>query len=220
MSLLGAGASPAFAVEDPPGGQVDHSGELYTLDGKMVPREQAESGQTCVGSPDADGVVACFSTMGGLARASAARLRAGELPLGYGALPPGVSRAELISRLDRMAARDSQLSPGTAARLLDGYSCRTDPYTYIWNDAGYVGTSGTMGYTGNTYWRNYSSTYDNKVSSFWAMDGATTRWHDYANGGGAYYGNGYACRYVDNLGNANMTDGGTANDRFSSWIIY
>ncbi len=66
-----------------------------------------------------------------------------------------------------------------------------------------------MGFTGEN-WKDYSSTYDNKVSSFWAMDNATTRWHDYAYGQGAYYGRGYACRYVEDLSNANMTDGGTA----------
>lgn len=72
----------------------------------------------------------------------------------------------------------------------------------------------------DTYWRNYSSSYDNQVSSFWAKPGYTTRWHDYAYGGGAYYGNGYSCRFVEDLRNADMTDGGTANDRFSSWLIY
>lgn len=228
----------ALAAEDPPGLGVDHSQERYTLDGREVPRPAAESGaRICVASPDESRTVACFTSVGKLGRASVDALRAGKLPLGYGAIPPGVSRGDLLRSFEAFAQRDQVTPPiGSAARssghrrlrgggrpvatAADGYSCRSDPYTYIWNGANYTSTSGTMGFTGATYWRNYSGTYDNQVSSFWGLNGATTRWHDYANGQGAYYGGGYSCRYIDNFGNANMTDGGTANDRFSSWIIY
>jgi len=225
-AMLGVVSSPAMAVADPPGQDADHSGEQYTLDGKAAGRSAAERGGACVASPDGNGIVACFSSGNVLARTNAARVRAGELPLGYGAMPPNISRTELAAQFER-EAKTGETRPSGAARNdgsevvpLAGYDCSIGGQTRIWTGANYSGTVGWMGYTGNTYWRNYSSTFDNKVSSFWAYAGATTRWHDYRDGRGAYYGNGYSCRYVENLQNANMTDGGTANDRFTSWIIY
>lgn len=228
-----------MAIEDPPGQRVDHNGERYTLDGKAVSRQRAEQGQACVASPDDEGVVACFTTESDLSRTSAARLRAGQLPLGYGAMPPDISRKELAARFDRDAASGVPARPPSAARANavktapskkpsrrptyrrhDGYNCAIGPVTRIWIHSNYNGTVGEMGYTGNTFWRNYSATFDNAVSSFWAATSWTTRWHDYQDGNGAYYGNGFPCRFVENLQNGNMTDGGTANDRFTSWIIY
>ena len=195
---------------------VDHSQERYTLDGAAATSAVGDAkGVVCAASPDANSVVACFSSAKKL---GAAQLKAAEA----GAIPPGFGTTTPKDGFRTLAAGGSALATPTTGSAVarDSYQCRSDLQTYIWNGANYTDTSGVMGVTGNTYWRNYSATYDNKVSSFWATNSYTTRWHDYANGQGAYYGNGFACRAVESLTNGTMGDGGTANDRFSSWIIY
>lgn len=232
-AVLGMAFAPgALAADDPPSGSVNHSGEHYTLDGSASTQAAATaSPHVCSAAPTADGSVVCFSSVKGLNSESAAALRAGGLPPGYLGIPPSVTRETLAQRFDAAAQRGSRTPVGaqTAARrskagrrrvahAADGSSCTGQSLTYIYTDANFGGTTGSQGWTGQNNWLNYSATYDNKVSSFW---NSTTlfdsRWHDYANGGGAYYGNGFKCRYVNNLGNASMTDGGTANDRFSSF---
>lgn len=219
-------AVPATAESDPAGMAVDHSGETHTLDGKSVSQQVAMSdGQACAAIPDVNGVVPCFTSPEKMGGAQAKALRKGEVPAGYGALPPEHDRQRHLELFEQKAAGNEPPDPtadsgGGGFAAMDGYDCNHDA-TKIWRNANFVDSNpGYMGYTGNTYWRNYSSSYDNQVSSFWAKPGYTTRWHDYAYGGGAYYGNGYSCRFVEDLRNADMTDGGTANDRFSSWLIY
>jgi hypothetical protein len=215
------------ATDDPPGIALDHSQERYTLDGAATTRALAESaGQTCAVSADASGTVACFSSRPLAARADASALRRGALPAGWYALPPNVSRAQLIAQYDAMSAGQNLASPPAQvarrrahrprARKADGSACGP-ANTLIYNSPGLTGTSGSQGFTGVDGWHNYSATFDGRVTSFWNQAGWTARWHDYPNGQGAYYGRGYACRWVSNLDNANMTDGDTANDRFTSW---
>lgn len=104
---------------------------------------------------------------------------------------------------------------------LDFYDCSNGTRTYMYTDANFGGTAyQSDGATGTGIWVNLASGLDNRTSSFWARQGTTSRWHDYVNGGGAYYGNGYSCRAVENLTNASMNDSGTANDRFSSYASW
>lgn len=231
LLFAAAAASPAvFASPDPPASAVDHSGEHFTLDGQAADAQSAAAAATCSATPAHDGTVACFSSTSELGKLGAQALRAGHLPPGYASLPPGVDRSSLIVSFDRLANGGSSVpaaAKATAAsrrghkhppkaRPASGYDC-SGAYTWIYTDANFGGTSGHEGLTGTNVWDNFSATYDNKVSSFWADPNWQSRWHDYAYGGGAYYGNGDPCRYVENLGNASMTDGGTANDRFSSF---
>jgi hypothetical protein len=103
----------------------------------------------------------------------------------------------------------------------DGYSCSGRNVVDVYRNAGFNDSNpGATGYTGVGRWLNYVDAYDNKTSSFWNEGGYVARWHDYANGQGAYYGNGFECRYVQDLTPANMGDGGTANDRFSSVAMW
>lgn len=228
-------AGAAAGADDPPSGAVDHSIERYLLDGRPAePSVADQPGTVCSAGVGAGGVVACFSSRQALGRAGASALMRGETPPGFAALPQGADRNRALEGLQSLASERGAATPpaarsatrtrtgkrGARARKADGYQCRSDPYTYVYLGANYTSTSGSTGYTGTNSWSNFSGTFDNKISSFWASDYWTSRWHDYTSGQGAYYGNGYACRYVENLSNANMTDGGTANDRFSSFGIW
>jgi len=242
--LLVAGLpAVAWGTPDPPKVALDHSAERYTLDGQSSTKEVASAaGHACAISPDESGVVACFSSVAKSAEAAVAALREGGLPSGWYALPPGLKRAELIRDYQQLADEGARPGPSAqasrqrgvsrrasgkrakarrpVARAADGTNCGRSR-TAIWTAAGFNGTYGTQGYGGVDYWRNYSSTFDGHVTSFWnEADWWTARWHDYPNGAGAYYGGGSPCRYVQNLDNASMTDGGTANDRFTSWATW
>lgn len=119
------------------------------------------------------------------------------------------------------SAASAQRAKGTFGTL-DFYDCSNGSKTYMYTNAAYGGSAYSIsGGTGVGGWQNLVAGIDNATSSFWARDGTTTsRWHDYANGGGAYYGNGFSCRAVENLANATMDDAGTANDRFSSYASW
>lgn len=234
VAACATAVSSSLATSDPPAGAVDHSGEHYTLDDQSVSQQTAQGGAACIASADASGNVVCFNSAAKLGSAGVGALEGGQLPPGYAAIPPGVDGSNLEQRFKKLESGGpltppSQATTATAAshrsahrrhrvkaRAADGYDC-TGAYTYIYTDANFGGTAGSEGYTGTNNWLNFSATYDNKTSSFWADPNWQSRWHDYANGGGAYYGNGDPCRYVQDLRNANMTDGGTANDRFSSF---
>jgi len=234
VAACGTAAASSLATSDPPAGAVDHSAEHYTLGTQAVSQGTAEAGAACVASADTSGTVACFTTAAKLGAAGVDALEAGQLPPGYAAMPPGVDRSDLEQRFKKLQlggalTPPSQVAAASAAshhtthrrhqvkaRAADGYDCNA-AYTYVYTDANFGGTTGSEGYTGTNNWQNFSSTYDNKTSSFWANPNWQSRWHDYANGSGAYYGNGDPCRYVQDLRNANMNDGGTANDRFSSF---
>lgn len=230
--LASAAFAPAtWAASAPPGSAVNHAGEHFTLDGQPASAAAAASAATCAASPDANGAVACYSSAADLGSIGLQALKAGNLPPGYDTMPAGTTRSSLESLFGRLAST-GRIVPAVAAasaasvhhsrrhhvkaHAADGYDC-SNGYTYIYTDANFGGTSGHEGATGTNVWNNFSASYDNKVSSFWADPNWQSRWHDYAYGGGAYYGNGDPCRYVVNLGNASMTDGGTANDRFSSF---
>lgn len=204
----------------------------YTLDGVASSAQDAlGSGHECSATVDATGTMHCFSSRQGMAGATAAALSAGAVPPGWGALPPKGDVAGLVARYTGEAQTAGPLSlplsgaPSTAraarkhgrwaAHAADGTDCSVSVVN-VWTDWYFGGSYGYTGYSGYENWLNYVSPFNNSITSFWVMPTYTTRWHDYANGSGAYYGNGYPCRYVYNLGNANMTDGGTANDRFSS----
>lgn len=236
LAALAATASLSHAASDPPGAAVDHAGEQYRLGGQPLSADEAAE-RLCLSATDEGKVVQCYSSNEALGEAGVQALRAGGLPPGYAAIPPGMTRQELLNAFARQArgelptrpdgiraasVRNASVTPRRRktqklhAQAADGYTCGLS-YTYVYTNASFGGSAGTEGYTGVGGWLNFSATFDNKVSSFWAADWFTSRWHDYANGGGAYYGNGFACRWVENLGNASMTDGGTANDRFSSF---
>lgn len=203
--------APAFGADEP---------QRYTLDGQPAAAATAlDPANICVAAAAADGTQACFSSRSELGQAGSTALDEGKLPPGYTVLPSGVSQEQLAQSFDRLAGDDGETAPAVDAPIVarDGTSCG-NPYTWIYTAANFGGTQGSQGATGVNAWLNYSGTYDNQVSSFWNETSVwTARWHDYANGQGAYYGNGTPCRYVENLGNASMTDGGTANDRFSSF---
>jgi hypothetical protein len=80
------------------------AGERYTLDGRNTTRsEAAAAGNVCAVSADGAGVVACFTSNERFGQAAVTALDQGELPPGWYALPPGVSRAELRRHFQAVA---------------------------------------------------------------------------------------------------------------------
>jgi hypothetical protein len=190
--------------------------ETFTLDGQASTQAAIlAAGAICGAGPNDAGVNECFSTEEAMATAQAAAVRAGELPAGWGVIPATPAEREALAQ----SFEDEGAGGSSAARasLLLG-SCGW-VNTHIYTDANQLGTHGTQGATGTNVWLNYSSTYNNKVSSFATSNDDTwdTRWHDLADGGGAYYGPIGSCVTNNNLAGTNMNDGVTANDRFSSF---
>ncbi len=195
-------AVPASALADAP---------EFTFDGQAAQGSVVTSSAICAATPDAQGTTACFSTEATYLHSQAATVRAGGTPAGWAAVPAGTDREALASAYDAEAASTGSVGLAVAS------DCRYVD-TRIWTGANKGGTAGTQGMTGPGIWLNYSSTYNNKVSSYnTTNDVWDTRWHDLANGGGAYYGPVSRCEYESNLAGRTMGDGGSANDRFSSF---
>ena len=206
--------------------------ESWTLNGKQADRAAATAGSNFCQAHAAKHQ-ACFTSGTELARATAAALRDGRVPDGWLALPPEADRPKLIAQLEKQAASgDAPVRPSPAAdqsrrkrkkvkaRASAGYDCNNAYGTFVYTGYSFTGSYTYSGYTGLNNWGNYTSPFHVDTSSFWAMPNYTSRWHDYWFGDGAYYGAGYACRYVENLGNASMTDGRSADNRFSSFATW
>jgi hypothetical protein len=224
LTALSATPGLASAQSDAVGGNAPVPG-AYTLDGAPSSASGVAGAAVCAAILDASGTENCFSSMKSENQATLSALQAGKVPAGWAALPPAADVARAVSALRIASTGDASLTPPAAASIArrhgprahkaDGAQC-SGQATIVYENNSFGGAAGSTGYTGTGAYAAYSATYNNIASSFWATAGYTSRWHDYSNGTGAYYGNGYSCRYVENLGNANMDDGGTANDRFSS----
>ncbi|WP_320672534.1 hypothetical protein [Patulibacter defluvii] len=209
--LLLAGAAALVAGIVPATANAD---ELFTLDGQ--PSTQAAivaAGAICGAAPNDSGVNECFSTYELLATAQAAAVRAGELPPGWGVIPATQPEREALAQAFDADAGGSA-SKGVSLLAFD--ACKASTQVATGTSGG--GTVGTQGQTGTNVWQNYSSTYSNQISSFRTTNQAwDTRWHDLQDGAGAYYGPIGTCVTDNDLSNNTMNDGGTANDRFSSF---
>jgi hypothetical protein len=189
------------------------SGATYTLDGKAASAQAVKTAGACAAIADAHGVVACFSTEGGLLRAQADALRSNEVPPGWGIVPTDASRETLAARLDAEASGGGgTVQPYNAGSFCFGYT-----NIHIWQAAGFSGTAGSIGPTGG--WYDLQGGWSNSISSYRNSDYYTSWFSDYSLGSGATYGAIARCWWNDNLSTATMSDGGTANDRFSSaWV--
>lgn len=204
VALLSAAALavPSSAFADAP---------EFTLDGQAAQDSAVTSAAICAATPDGEGTTACFSTEATYLRSQAATVRAGGTPAGWAAVPTDTDREALAAAYDAEAASAGGIGLAVASDC--GYAD-----TRIWTGANKGGTAGAQGATGSGVWLNYSSTYNNKVSSYNTTNRSwATRWHDLPDGGGAYYGPVSRCEYESNLAGRTMGDGGSANDRFSSF---
>lgn len=199
------------------------SAEKYTLDGKPVSAAVVASAGACAAIADARGVIACFSSQAGLLKAQAAAVRRGSVPPGWGFLPTDVSREALSSKLEteaRASTSTSKLKPSGGDSILHDHSgsyCYGYTNIHIWTDSSWTGAHGNIGPTNG--WYNLSSSWNNAISSYRNSNYYSTWFSDYANGSGASYGRISACWWNRNLGRSTMSDGGTANDRFTAAYV-
>jgi hypothetical protein len=148
------------------------------------------------------------------------------VPPGWGYLPTDISKAALAQRLAAEANAGGKAGPLVSASkaggsLVSPMSAGSDCFGYtnihIYPDHYMLGTNGNIGPTGG--WYNLSSAWTNSISSYHNSDYYTSYFADYTGGGGATYGAIAHCWWNDDLAYATMSDGGTANDRFSSaWV--
>lgn len=192
-------AAPSAAADE---------GSAFTLDGQSVSRavaEQANAG--CAALPAADGTVACFSTERRHNLATLRALQEGALPPGYEAMPDKATTGRLLLTLRAQTGAGSASKKKSAtARAAD--SCAAND-THV-----YTGTSkgGSQTWYGLILtWPNFSSTFNNTVSSYWASNFWIPTWHDGGSGTGDYYDLAYTCREVQDLSN------GSWDNRFTSY---
>jgi hypothetical protein len=188
--------------------------ESYTLDGRAVDVRPAAKGVVCNVDATNSGVEQCFSSQAASDRAQIAALEAGTVPPGFGALPDAATRKSIISRL-RAGNETKDVGSGTSKAA--AAACRTN--THIYEDLQYNGISGQMGFTGGqTYWRNYSSVWNDRVTSFKPSGEWYTYWRRDADGQGPAYSWGWCTNQP--LITGTYTDGTARNDSFTSWKVY
>lgn len=189
--------------------------ETFTLDGQASTQAAIlAAGAICGAGPNDAGVNECFSTEEAMATAQAAAVRAGELPAGWGVIPATPAEREALAQ--SFDADAAGAGGGGGMSLLSFVTCSTSTQIATGTSGG--GTTGTQGATGTNVWKNYSSTYNNLVSSYRTTNQAwDTRWHDLQDGGGAYYGPIGSCVTDNDLSGNTMNDSGTADNRFSSF---
>jgi hypothetical protein len=169
------------------------------------PASKPTPGHVCIISVDA-GPDDCSMTASEVNSKAEAALAKGELPPGFAKLPP------------------KQAGAGAARSRKDGKARRLLHYNYaeLFYDIGFSGTWGYLGYTGNDYWRNLSSTWNNKASSGAGMDAPyNTYFHDQADGHGYYYTG--LTAYTERRDFRNQKWQGTSrsiNDELTSWKLY
>lgn len=169
------------------------------------PSSKPSPGKVCILSIDAS-PDDCSMTRAEANAKAADALAKGENPKGWAQVPPKLAEA----------ARKSQRDPkGKRAQDTQDY------YTTIYSNINMGGNYGYMGYTGNDYWRNFSSTWNNVASSAAGRRVWNTYFHEGSDGQGYYYAGLTSGRLIYDFRNANWQ--GTSvnlNDRASSWKIY
>jgi len=188
--------------------------ESYTLDGRTVAARPTAKGVVCNVDATNSGAEQCFSSQAASDRAQLAALEAGTVPPGFGALPDAATRKSIISRL---RAGNEAKDAGSGTSKAAAAACRTN--THIYEDLQYGGLSGQMGFTGaQTYWRNYSSVWNDRVTSFKPSGEWYSYWRRHSDGTG----DGYSWGWCTNqpLITGTYSDGYPRNDSFTSWKVY
>lgn len=173
--------------------------ETFTLDGVTAESSAAVGAEGgCSMVPAEDGTYPCFSTKAKRSEAASKAMSEGKVPPGSTAIPPK----------DRQAT-----SSGRKARA--AYVC--DGATQVWTSTYKTGSYGWFDYIPN--WRNFSSTFNNTISSDWTSSYYSAFYHDGVNGSGHFFDKAKSNCHLDNaLTSDAFPGGGTWNDKFTSFL--
>ena len=179
------------------------AGEFFTVDGKPAHEATAQSAAAgCAALAAPSGEVACFSSETRHRAATIEAVKANRLPPGWDSMPSAGQREQFLRGQGASAAGGR----GPRARAAD--SCGVDD-THVYTGANMSGSQTWYGLI--LGWPNFSSTFNNTVSSYWASRFWVPTWHDGVSGSGAYYDLAHKCREAFDLAN------GDWNNRFSSY---